>query len=177
MSGFSTLYWINPYGKILKQSNTTHIQAVTKNPAVFGVDRKWIEKIYDKYDEPVGTEGGAREEILNHLFKQGYVRVRLYVNKYWSITLSNFRNRRIKKALSKWAEDAVKDKSGGMFMPVRIVDIQTNKLYTNWTAQDIMFEKHLFESDTPDIGLLFKPEFVKTIEELALPKIKFKDIL
>lgn len=177
MSGFSTLYWINPYGKILKQANTTHIQAVTKNPSVFGVTRDWVEKIYAKYDESVGTEGRAREEILEYLFKQGYVRIRLYVNKYWSVTLSNFRNRRVKKALSKWAEDAVKDRSAGRFMPVRILDTKTDKLYANWTAEDIMFDKHLFESDDLSHSEEFYPTMVETIKEFAIPKLKFKDIL
>lgn len=175
MSGFSTLYWINPYGKILKQQNTTHIQGVTKNPKTFGVTREWIEQIYKKHNEPVGTEGNAREEIMEYLFKKGYTRVRLYVNKYWSITLSNFRNRRVKKSLSKWAEDAAEDKSSGKFMPVRILDTKTNKMYADWTVNDIKFDRHINEDDSLEGMDLFAPEIITEFEDLTIWNIGRKN--
>jgi hypothetical protein len=162
----SLLYWINPYGKILKQHNTTHIQSIVNKPDVFGVDKEWIESVYKKYNEPIGTEGRSREEIIDYVLKTGFIRVRLYTNKYWSITLSNFRNRRTKKALSKWAEEASKEKSSGKHMPVRILDVKTDKLYQEWTVNDIKFDKHLSESDDQEGMELFTPVFVEELEEL-----------
>lgn len=171
----SVLYWINPYGKILKQGNTTHIQQVVKNPAVFGVNRPWINKIYKRHDEIVGNEGKAREEIMEYLFKRGFIRVRLYVNKYWSVTLSGW-TPRAKKALAKWAEDAQKDKSSGKYMPVKILDTKSDKLYQEWTVEDLLYDKHINEGDEDDL-MRYRPEIVYNIEDLKVSSMPFREFM
>lgn len=169
----SILYWINPKGKILKQHNVTHIKQVTNNPKIFGVTRKWIESIYSKYDEPVGAEGDAREEIMKFLFKKGYIRIRLYINKFWSVTLYGF-NRKAKKSLSVWAKDAKDDKFSGLYMPVKILDLKSDKLINRYDVNDISHDEHIYESDKLSDDE-FLPEFITEIEKLSTkPILKFK---
>lgn len=174
----SILYWISPYGKILKQSNTTHIQQVVKNPQVFGLQKDYIEKVYKRHNEIIGNEGNAREEIMDVLFKRGFIRARLYVNQFWSITLSNF-NRKAKKSLAKWAEDASKDKSSGKYMPVRILDVRGNKMYQEWDVNDIMYDKHINENEKDDKDSIrfFIPEIVELFEDLEYRPTKFSDFI
>lgn len=165
----SILYWVNPYGKILKQHNTTHIRGVVGDPKIFGVTKDWIDQVYKKHNEPVGTEGKAREEIMDYLFKKGYIRVRLYPNQYWSITLTNFRSRKVKKSLSKWAEDAMSVKQAGKYMPVKILDVKTNKMYQSWDVNDIQFDKHIYEDDTEiQQSLDHHPVFITEIKDLTM---------
>lgn len=171
----STLYWISPRGKIFKDSNTTHIRQVVANPKVFGVDKDWIESIYKKHNEPIGTEGDAREEILMVLFKKGYIRVRLYINKFWSITLYGF-DRKAKKSLSAWAEEAKKDKSAGKFMDVKILDLKSDRMIDEYTVNDISHDEHLYENEELS-DQEFLPEFITDINELSIDRIKFKDFL
>ena len=175
----STLYWISPRGKIFKDNNTTHIRQVVANPKVFGVTRDWIEDIFKKHNEPVGVEGDAREEILMHLFKKGYIRVRLYVNKFWSITLYGF-DRKAKKSLSSWADEAKKDKIAGKFMEVKILDLKSDKMIDDYDVNEISHNGHMFESEKLT-DQEFLPEFITDINNLSMisyGRIKnFKDIL
>ncbi len=160
------MYWINQNGKILRQHNVTHIRQVVNNPKVFGIKRDWIEQVYKKYNEPVGTEGSAREEIMKFIFKKGFIRIRLYINQFWSVTLYNF-NRKAKKSLSKWAEDASKENVAGPYMPVKILDLKNDKLTDEYDVNAIKHNEHIYESEelTDDI---FLPEIITELESLII---------
>lgn len=148
-------YWINPMGKILELPVTKHINQVTENPEKFGLTKDYIESTYEKYGEKINQEAKARDEIFLQLFKKGFIRIRLYINKYWSVSLNDF-NSRSKKILQKWATVAKKERGAGPFMPVKIGAFKNNKTYSDWTVQDLAQSKHLYEGETSKIS----PEFV-----------------
>jgi hypothetical protein len=56
--------------------NGLHIHFVIDNPGIFGLKREYIDAVYDSFNEPVGTEGKARIEILKRVLKGGWVRAR-----------------------------------------------------------------------------------------------------
>jgi hypothetical protein len=97
-------YWISPTGKVLPVG-TLHIDEVIINPVAYSFSREEIEKIYEKYGEPIGLEGKAREEIMRMLLKRGWIRIR-YIprNDLWSIQCFNLRSSQ-QDYLFRWAED------------------------------------------------------------------------
>lgn len=171
--GISVMYWINPHGKIIKQNNDNHIAAIINNPSAFKVNRDYIETIYDKHGEAVGTEGNAREEIIVNVLKRGFVRVRLYANKYWSITVDRYTTK-IKKALQVWAFDAMKDKNAGRYMPVMVYEVSSNRTYNYDTVEDVAKGSHIYESEQDCLQQLnwFKPEVVESYLLFALKPFK-----
>lgn len=79
------------------ENDASHIKVITDDPEKFGLTRDYIESVYEKYGEKIGTEGKAREEIIKEASRQGWIRVRHYVNKggdYWSIQADNIRRRK-----------------------------------------------------------------------------------
>ena len=77
---FILKFFIDPSGEVVNVVDT-HIVTVITNPERFNVTKDWVNKVYEKYDERIGTENKAREEILVKLFKDGWIRVR-YHRKY-----------------------------------------------------------------------------------------------
>lgn len=86
-------YWISPRNEIISV-NTTHIDLVIKNPELFGLTSEYIRQKYAEFDEPVGQEGKAREAIMVDLIKRGWVRIRKYRNKGYSINVPSLDSKR-----------------------------------------------------------------------------------
>ena len=59
----------------------THIGYICSHLQSFGLTKEDIEEVYSKYNEPVETEGKARDEILKKVLKDGWIRVR----KRWGV--------------------------------------------------------------------------------------------
>lgn len=137
-------FWVNPRGKILDVSTGTHIDQVIQSPKSFNITDRYIKNVYTKYDEPVGLEGKAREELMLELIKSGFIRIRYVKNRFWIVNASKF-TPKVKKALSVWAEDAKNIKGVGKYMPVKIVtDTET---ITKYDVNDLYYEKHILESE------------------------------
>jgi hypothetical protein len=155
----SVAYWINPYGKILPLSGADHIGHIIQAPDKFGYTNEEIEQTYDKYNERLGQEGKAREELIIGTLERGFIRIRLYPNRHWSINVWELDNK-TKKALSVWAEEAKKDRFSGPHMVCKIVVFNDERMIDKYTVNDLYFEEHLNESVS-----LFKPKFVKSLNE------------
>lgn len=137
-------YWINKRGKILDIGLGTHIDQVVKSPKSFGLTDRYVKNTYEKYGEPVGQEGKAREQIMLELIKDGFIRIRFVKNQFWIVNAHKW-TPQVKKALSAWAEDAKDVRGAGKFMPVKIV---TNfETVNQYDVNDLYYEKHLTESD------------------------------
>lgn len=123
-------YYIAPSGDII-ELDTSHIDLVLKNPEKFLMTKKEIVEIYKKYNEPVGLEGKAREEILVNLIKQGWIRVR-YIPKNDSFTVQLNRLDRKRKdmlaAFAKEALDGIKGKKYNKSTDARILNLQGDVL-------------------------------------------------
>jgi len=102
-------YWISPTGKVLPVKQK-HITEIVTDPVAFGFSQEEIEEIHEKYGEPLGVEGKAREELMNRLLKLGWIRIR-YVPRQdmYSIQCANFRKRQ-KDYLWYWANDVMENK-------------------------------------------------------------------
>jgi hypothetical protein len=150
---FSSAFWVAPNGKIL-DVNSNHIAQVIKSPKTFGVTSDYITSTYDKHGEKLGQEGDAREEIILHILKAGFLRIRRYRSR-WSITLHRM-DSRTKKNLSDWAEKARADKKSGAYFPVFLNIASTDKLIEVETVNNLWYGK--YESTTYRKG--FK-EFMK----------------
>lgn len=68
-------YFLSPRGTILPVEQT-HIKAVFHAPGTFGVTLEGLCATYDRYHEPYGLEGRARNDVLGRLVNNGWIRVR-----------------------------------------------------------------------------------------------------
>ena len=77
-------YWLKDNGNniidIIQIKYTKHIDVVNDNPEKFGLDKSFIQSVYDKYNEPYGMEGKQREEIILQIYNLGWIRIREYDN-------------------------------------------------------------------------------------------------
>lgn len=153
-------YWINQRGKILDIGVGTHIDQVIKSPKSFGLTDRYIRGVYEKFGEPVSLEGKAREQIMQEIIKDGFIRIRLVQNRFWIINADRW-TPKVKKALSVWAEDAKDVKGAGKFMPVKVV---TNyETINKYDVNDLYYEKHLTESEKTISG--YYPCIVESVSD------------
>lgn|SRR5574343_32564 len=155
-------FWISPKGKVISVDSDKHISVIIKNPSFFGVSKEYVESTYAKYDEPIGSEGKAREEIISHLVTQKhFIRIRRYPNKFWSINLYSW-DGKTQDILFGWALDLIAGTNGAkeddVYMPVKI-DSQRGVVPRDLTIGDLAKGKHLSESKIrPDIHLIYIKE-------------------
>jgi hypothetical protein len=88
-------YWVR--GNKILDMGQSHIRYVIDNSEAFGLTKDYVEDVYAKYNESLGVEGKAREELIKRVSSNGWVRVRHYVGKrdYWSIQCDDI-DKRIK---------------------------------------------------------------------------------
>lgn len=102
-------YWVKN-NKIIEVTDTTHIDFILRHPEDFNITSDdEVEKTFKKYNEKIGVEGKAREEIIKRVATSGWIRVRHYVKgqDYWSIQFDKFNLR--KSAIKNFIEWAIFD--------------------------------------------------------------------
>jgi len=119
---YRAAFFISPSGNIVEIMRS-HIAFVIENPELFGLTKDKIIVIYREYDEPVGLEGQAREEILIQIIQKGWIRIRRY-KEYWRVTLDSLTAEK-EMYLKKWAKYITDNK----YTPVKILDLSLNKEY------------------------------------------------
>ncbi len=132
-------YWISNLGEVV-EVGTNHINMVIKNPKKFGYTTDQIKDVYDKYDERMGQEGKAREEIILNLVNHGWIRVRRYNNKGYSVNINKM-TKKVKDILFDWADKLLNTGIKGMkekdkYIPVNIQGFKDH-FNKNVTIQDI----------------------------------------
>ena len=131
MSSIKAGYFISPEGMIT-YTNGSHISAVVENPKYFGLTRKQIIDTFEKHNEKINIEGKARKEIILSLVRKGWIRIRRYPNKYWSITIWKM-TEEINNHIQRWVSLILR--YGGIcgfeerdiYMPVRITGYDYKK--------------------------------------------------
>ena len=139
-------YYIAPSGDII-ELDTSHIDLIIQHPEKFLMTKQDIEKLYRKYDEPLGTEGKAREEILAGLIKQGWIRLR-HIPKTDSFTVQISRlDRKRKDQIATFADQAIQGLKGKRYhggTDVKVLDLNSN-LLGSWTlnqlAGDVLYRE------------------------------------
>ena len=69
-------YFISYRGRIIPVTQGKHIDQIISEPATFGLALKDIVAAFKRHSETLGHEGVARNEIIEGLFRKGWVRVR-----------------------------------------------------------------------------------------------------
>jgi hypothetical protein len=136
----SKAYWITPDNEILDIGSGTHIDMIINHPEQFDLTKEEITSVYQDYNELMGIEGKARYKIIMQLLARGFIRIRLYPNKYWSISVKNW-DSRTKKVLSQWAEIAKEYKKAGRYMDTVIST--TDQVIKAYTVEDLILNKHI----------------------------------
>ena len=125
--------FISPEGEICLNKGS-HIQAVICNPVKFGLTLNEIHAEYHKFSEPIGLEGKAREVLLKKVIQNGWIRLRRYPNRQWSITVYRLDCKTI-SFLQTWARAILNGLSGAkeadLHMPIVITNLQDGKISTS----------------------------------------------
>ncbi len=137
---YKVAYWIHPEGEVVNISTDTHISWVIKQPEYFGLTTAAIEECYHRHDERMWTEGKAREEIILNLLDQGFIRVRLYPNRHWSVSANKWEAQTM-QLLAKWAGVAREVQVVGKYMDVVIATHE--RVIRDYTVEDLYTKKHL----------------------------------
>jgi len=134
----SVAFFISPDKQILFVE-TNHIGSVINDPGRFGFTIQEIKNRYAGYGEPLGVEGGARREILLEVIRNGWIRLRRYPNRFWSITLERFPEGTSAR-LKNWAWTILEGTHGiredDPFMPVRITQLD-GTVIENYSISDL----------------------------------------
>jgi len=65
-----------------------HINAIIQEPEKFGFTKDEVYNTFRKFNEPLGLEGKAREELIVKAIYRGWVRIRKYTQRnadFWSV--------------------------------------------------------------------------------------------
>lgn len=89
-SSVTVAFWISPDGEVIG-SLESHIQQILQNAEKFGLKLQNLRDIFKKHNEPIGHEGEAREEIIERILTEGWMRIRKYPNQGYSITVAHAR--------------------------------------------------------------------------------------
>jgi len=160
MAGFTAAYFISPKGEII-YCGVKHITTIIKNPEKFGFDKYFIEYVYNFYNEKIGQEGKAREQLILALLGEGWIRIRKYGDKFWSVNVDKL-TRVVKQYLQKWAKAMLKGKNGikeyDTTIPVKIDQPKKKVVSSDMSS---IADSDSFVTEDKDIKLQWK-----TIEEL-----------
>jgi len=155
--GHKAGFWLSPRGEMIGTSSA-HIQDIINNPSKFGMSDDLIQKTYDKYDEPVGKEGDAREELISMALTRGWIRVRKYSrpSDYWSVTVNSL-DRKTKENIESWVNAFEKEGIMGRGTEIRVLEMRSDRLkrvevadvqkYGLEEDQNIGRDKPLYESN------------------------------
>lgn len=123
-------YYISPAGKLVDIPGY-HAKAMISKPEKFGLTRKEIEAAYKKYNEKMGIEGKAREELIKSILDKGWIRIREYPNMYWSVQARQMKKREMDR-IQRWATVELKKNQSDAWMPVKIACLNgyVNKKHT-----------------------------------------------
>jgi hypothetical protein len=133
-------FFLSPKGTLIPV-HKKHINDVIKYPKKFGLSKAKIQEVFDRYGEPLGFEGKARNEILVNLIRSGWIRMRNCPKQgFWAVNVFKLTNR-VKSSLQQWASALVKNKSVDRYAEVRIADEDNNKANLSLAdvAQDALY--------------------------------------
>ena len=123
---FSVAFFLSPSGDLIYVPDN-HIGVVIRDPQRFGLTGQAIETAYLRHGETVGVEGVAREEILLKVVSRGWIRLRRYPNRYWSIT-APFLTPAVQEHMRDWAMRILAGIEGfkepDRHMPVRVSSLE-----------------------------------------------------
>jgi hypothetical protein len=121
--------WISPTGRTIPVEYL-HITEIINSPELFGYTLAEIRIIHDKFNEPLGSEANARNEIMSDLIRKGWIRIR-YVSKHdsWTVQLNGDSMREVPIDLIKNLFSAlIQQNSNPRFSMIRIINLNESEL-------------------------------------------------
>jgi hypothetical protein len=98
-------FWVKE-GEVFDVTEDTHVGFIIKYPYRFNLAKDDIVLLYEHYDQPLGSEKQAREDLVRIATSRGWVRIRRYTspNDHWSIQCDDTSKRReVITEFLKWA--------------------------------------------------------------------------
>ena len=88
-------FWVKD-NRVYDVTTNSHVRFMIENADFFEISVETIRSIYRKHYEALGTEGGARDELVRMAAATGWIRVRHYSKPkdYWSIQADNTEQRK-----------------------------------------------------------------------------------
>jgi len=127
----SVAFFLSPEGHLIHVP-LNHISTVIGEPERFGLTSAEIETAYNKHGERIGIEGEARRELLLQVISQGWIRIRRYPNRHWSVTVESLTPAN-QELLRDWAEKMIVGVNGfkepDRYMPVKVSTLEGEFLY------------------------------------------------
>lgn len=124
-------FWLTPAGEMVDVTTRSHVSALIDNPCQCGLTTQAIRAVYRRYREPLYQEGAAREDLIRAVVKSGFVRIRLYPNRYWSITIHQS-DESTMAMIRSWAKQVCGYRYSGKYMDVKLFETSTNTVsYTD----------------------------------------------
>ena len=118
----SVAFFLSPSGDLIHVAQN-HISTVIAEPEKFGLTVEEIQNAYSRHGERIGIEGEARKELLLRIIADGWIRIRRYPNRYWSVIAPSF-TPAVRERLRVWAADLLFGTGGfkeaDRHMPVKI---------------------------------------------------------
>lgn len=158
-------FFISPDGKVI-EAGENHIAFVINHLDLFGLTKQGIEAVYQRHGEQLYTEGKAREEILKDLVNHGWIRLRRYPNKFWSINVDRLTGKK-KDFLYDWAKQMLTGEGGFKEPdPYMLVKIDTREgQIIKYTVSDIADDVLIQESKDEEVGgrARYRVTFVRNV--------------
>jgi len=128
----SVAFFLSPSGDLVHVPQN-HISTVIADPETFRLTKEEIQTVYDRHGEQMGVEGEPRKELLLRIVADGWIRLRRYPNKYWSIT-ALFPSAVVQAHLHDWATQMLfgidRFKETDPYMPVKVSTSEGESFYT-----------------------------------------------
>ena len=118
----SVAFFLSPSGDVIYVPQN-HISTVIADPERFGLTTEKIQSVYDMHGEKIGVEGEARRELLLRVIADGWIRIRRYPNRYWSVIAPSLMPA-VRECLRVWAAELLFGTGGfkeaDRHMPVKL---------------------------------------------------------
>jgi len=118
----SAAFFLSRRGDLIRVPQN-HVSTVISDPERFGLTSEEVRAVYERHGEKVGAEGEARRAILLQIITDGWIRLRRYPNRHWSVTANNL-TPAVQELLREWAIKMLCGTDGfketDRYMPVRI---------------------------------------------------------
>ena len=83
-----------------------HINAILRDPGLFGFTSDHVEAVFRKHDERLWTEGEARAELIEEAIQGGWIRIRDYGDSGISVNACSL-DTRTRQILIQWARSVL----------------------------------------------------------------------
>jgi hypothetical protein len=131
--------WLTPSGEEIQLLDTKHINFLILNNRLFKITDDLIFSTYEDYNEKLGWEGRASQELLVHALRKGFIKVRYFGGRHshWEIELWNLTFPALRQNIINWALSQLRQSEfSAPHCPVTLYEHQ-NKIKNELCLKDL----------------------------------------